>query len=323
MPNKLRWLIAILPMLFASCYYHGEPTSDAWDMAQNGDSMSFYTTHHYSQNYNFIVKSDSLRISIQAPDELPFDSVTLYGGEHIVVADIMTMPGDLIDSVWVKVARDQLTQGWIHERYLLASVEPDDPISQFINLFSDNHILIFLALIVVVAAAYAIHRQFKRRSYIVHFNDIDTFFPSLLALVVAISATLYASIQMFAPESWRHFYYHPSLNPFAVPLHIGLFLASVWALLIIGLAALQEVVRRLPASESLLYLCSLAAVCAVDYVVFSISTLYYIGYVLLPAYIYFSVTIYLRHSHYRYVCGRCGEKLRRKGECPHCGAINN
>ena len=85
------------------------------------------------------------------------------------------------------------------------------------------------------------------------------------------SATLYASIQMFGPESWRHFYYHPSLNPFALPLHLGIFVSFVWAIIIVGLAA----------------------VCAVDYVVFSILTLYYVGYGLLVAYVVFAVRCFI------------------------------
>jgi rubrerythrin len=27
-------------------------------------------------------------------------------------------------------------------------------------------------------------------------------------------------------------------------------------------------------------------------------------------------------SGYKYRCGNCGQKLREKGQCPHCGAVN-
>ena len=103
------------------------------------------------------------------------------------------------------------------------------------------------------------------------------------------SATLYASIQMFGPESWRHFYYHPSLNPFALPLHLGIFVSFVWAIIIVGLAAVDDVRHHLPTTEAVLYLAGLGAVCAVDYVIFSIFTLYYVGYVLLVIYVVFAV----------------------------------
>ena len=136
--------------LTTSCYNRGPITSDAWDLTkQQLDSISFYTTHHYTQNYNFVVTGDSLVVVAQQPEEMAVpevvsielesigeewqkDSITLRRNERIVVADIKTVPSDTIDSVWVKVARDQLTFGWVHENELLAKVSPDDPISQFI-----------------------------------------------------------------------------------------------------------------------------------------------------------------------------------------------
>ena len=214
---------------------------------------------------------------------------SLFKGERIVVADIMTVPSDTIDSVWVKVARDQLTFGWIHENELLAKVSPDDPISQFIDFFSDVHLLAFLAFCVVIVAAYGVRRLMRRGAKIVHFNDIPSFYPTTLCLLVASSAVLYSSIQLFGPESWRHFYYHPSLNPFGMPLHLGLFVSSVWAIVIVAIATVDDVTKHLPLGSAILYLGGLTAVCAVDYVIFSITTLYYIGYPLLIAYYIFAL----------------------------------
>ena len=52
------------------------------------------------------------------------------------MADIRIMSVDSIDSVWVQVARDQQTFGWIHESKLLPNVVPDDPnIAIYIHLF--------------------------------------------------------------------------------------------------------------------------------------------------------------------------------------------
>ena len=290
-----------------SCYNSGPLTPDAWDLtSQQLDSISFYTTHHYTQNYNFVVTGDSLVIVAQQPEAMAIpdvvsveiqsevgeqqkDSVTLRHDERIVVADIKTVPTDTIDSVWVKVARDQLTFGWVHERELLAKVSPDDSISQFIDFFSDTHLLIFLAFLVVVVVAYGVRRLLRRGAYIVHFNDIPSFYPTALCLLIASSAVLYSSIQLFGPETWRHFYYHPSLNPFALPLHLGLFVSSVWAIIIVAIATVDDVTRHLPMGSAILYLGGLAGVCAFDYVVFSINTLYYIGYPLLVAHFVFAL----------------------------------
>ncbi len=290
-----------------SCYNRGPITPDAWDLtAQQLDSISFYTTHHYTQNYNFVVTGDSLVVVAQQPEDMSVpdvvsielesigeekkkDSITIHRNEHVVVADIKTVPSDSIDSIWVKVARDQLTFGWIHENELLSKVSPDDPISQFIDTFSNTHLLVFLAFCVLTGAAYGLRRLMRKGCKIVHFNDIKSFYPTSLCLLIASSAVLYSSIQLFGPETWRHFYYHPSLNPFALPFWLGVFVSSVWALIIVAIATVDEVTRLLPLGEAILYLVGLAAVCAVLYTVFSITTLYYVGYPLLIAYFYFAI----------------------------------
>ena len=255
------------------------------------------------------------------PDTAIYDSIIVYRGDQLVVAEIKTISNDTIDSVWVKLARDQMSQGWTRECDLLNGVAPDDPISQFIDLFSNNHLLLFLALVVIVTASYGLRKLYRRDAYIVHFHDISSVLPTMLAILVATSATVYATIQNFAPENWRHFYFHPTLNPFAVTPVIGLFVSLVWALIITGIAVVEDVMRRLPFGSAVLYLLGLAAICAVDYVVFSIFTLYYIGYVLLIAYIWFAVSR-LRLVLARYVCGNCGKRIPGLGKCPHCGAVN-
>lgn len=280
----------------------------------------FTATHHYNQNYNFVVKADSMVI-YENPDTAIYDSIIVYRGDQLVVAEIKTISNDTIDSVWVKLARDQMSQGWTRECDLLNGVAPDDPISQFIDLFSNNHLLLFLALVVIVTASYGLRKLYRRDAYIVHFHDISSVLPTMLAILVATSATVYATIQNFAPENWRHFYFHPTLNPFAVTPVIGLFVSLVWALIITGIAVVEDVMRRLPFGSAVLYLLGLAAICAVDYVVFSIFTLYYIGYVLLAAYIWFAVSR-LRLVLARYVCGNCGKRIPGIGKCPHCGAVN-
>ena len=322
MRNRTVFSLLAMIMLLTACYHRGQQTPDAWDLTrQQYDSISFSTTHHYTQNYNFVVNADHLPLADNVADQA-FDTLYVVRGERIVVAAIQTVPADTIDAIWVKVARDQITQGWIHESELLQGVSPDDPISQFIDTFSNAHLLVFMAFIMVAGGAFALRRLLCRRAYIVHLNDIDSFYPMLLCLLIAASATLYASIQMFGAESWRHYYFHPSLNPFALPFHLALFIASVWIIIIVSLAVLQDVRRQLSTTDALLYLIGLAAVCGVVYVVFSVGTLYYIGYPLLVVYIAFAITCYRRQPHARYHCGQCGQKLRSKGRCPYCGAQN-
>ena len=213
--------------LMTSCYNQGPLTSDAWDLtSQQLDSISFYTTHHYTQNYNFVVTGDSLVVVAQQPEDMSVPEV--------VSLEMQTTEGEM--------QKDSIT----------------------------------------------IHRH-ERIVVAVHFNDIPSFYPTVLCLLISASAVLYSSIQLFGAETWRHFYYHPSLNPFALPFWLGLFVSSVWAIIIVAIATVEDVTRHLPLGSSILYLAGLAAVCAVCYVVFSITTLYYIGYPLLIAYFVFAV----------------------------------
>lgn len=294
-------LLGILLML-SSCYHRHNSHQQHAAMVEYSnrqlDSISFSTTHHYTNKYNFLVFKDSLELMRQQPEEyisgLKVDTFAVKKNHLLVVTDIRMVPQDSIDSVWVQLATENNDFGWVRESKLLRRVVPDDPISEFIMTFSNVHLLIFLVVIVVITMAYLVRKVFHSNGKIVHFNDIDSPYPVTLVLLVSISAAFYGWIQSFEPEMWRHFYFHPSLNPFAVPHLLGVFLALVWAVLIVALACVDEVYHRLTFGEGLLYLGGLAGVCALDYIIFSVLSLYYIGYVLLIAYIYFAIKAYRR-----------------------------
>ena len=294
-------LLGILLML-SSCYHRHNSHQQHAAMVEYSDrqldSISFSTTHHYTNKYNFLVFKDSLELMRQQPEEyisgLKVDTFAVKKNHLLVVTDIRMVPQDSIDSVWVQLATENNDFGWVRESKLLRRVVPDDPISEFIMTFSNVHLLIFLVVIVVITMAYLGRKVFHSNGKIVHFNDIDSPYPVTLVLLVSISAAFYGWIQSFEPEMWRHFYFHPSLNPFAVPHLLGVFLALVWAVLIVALACVDEVYHRLTFGEGLLYLGGLAGVCALDYIIFSVLSLYYIGYVLLFAYIYFAIKTYRR-----------------------------
>lgn len=294
-------LLGILLML-SSCYHRHNSHQQHAAMVEYSDrqldSISFSTTHHYTNKYNFLVFKDSLELMRQQPEEyisgLKVDTFAVKKNHLLVVTDIRMVPQDSIDSVWVQLATENNDFGWVRGSKLLRRVVPDDPISEFIMTFSNVHLLIFLVVIVVITMAYLVRKVFHSNGKIVHFNDIDSPYPVTLVLLVSISAAFYGWIQSFEPEMWRHFYFHPSLNPFAVPHLLGVFLALVWAVLIVALACVDEVYHRLTFGEGLLYLGGLAGVCALDYIIFSVLSLYYIGYVLLIAYIYFAIKAYRR-----------------------------
>lgn len=295
-------LLLVILLMLSSCYHRHNSHQQHAAMVEYSDrqldSISFSTTHHYTNKFNFLVFKDSLELMRQQPEEyisgLPVDTFAVKKNHLLVVTDIRMVPQDSIDSVWVQLATENNDFGWIQESKLLPRVVPDDPISEFIMTFSNVHLLIFLVVIVVITMAYLVRKVFHSNGKIVHFNDIDSPYPVTLVLLVSISAAFYGWIQSFEPEVWRHFYFHPSLNPFAVPHLLGVFLALVWAVLIVALACVDEVYHRLTFGEGLLYLGGLAGVCALDYIIFSVLSLYYIGYVLLIAYIYFAIRAYRR-----------------------------
>ena len=59
-----------------------------------------------------------------------------------------------------------------------------------------------------------------------------------------------------------------------------------------------------------------------NYIIYSITTLYYIGYLLLIAYFVYAIKHYVHNNYYKYSCGKCGAKMKRKGICKKCGTIN-
>lgn len=318
--------ITILSGCYNKSYNDRKNESGINDSISLNDSVKFYNTHHYGIGYNFIVRSDSLLLIAQQPEEhvsqLVTDTFCVMHNQQIAVSDIRTIPQDSIDSIWIQVITEEGRIGWGHETDIQRNVMPTDPISQFIMLFSDTHLIIALIILALIVAAYIVRLVQKRNAPLVHFRDIPSFYPTLLCIIVASSATLYASLQMFGADTWQHFYYHPSLNPFCMPLILGIFISSVWAMLIIGIAAIEDIRHYLSFDDTVLYVSGLIGVCAILYIVFSISTLYYIGYPLLLIYCWFAITRYIKCSRRNYICGNCGKQINRKGKCPYCGAIN-
>ena len=112
-------LLTTIVAAFAGCY-NQKPS--AVGSSKRNTSSSVADNKHircYSRNYNFVVKADSMPIIRQQPEEILnhmlTDTVFVHKSNHLVVADIRILPNDSIDSVWVQLARDQDTFGWIHE----------------------------------------------------------------------------------------------------------------------------------------------------------------------------------------------------------------
>lgn len=320
--HQLTGLIAaiLLCLTTVSCTYT-PPDLTAWDMTEHEqDSLTFLYYHHYTFDSNFIVTADS---TILHPNTLTADSVVVYKGDHLVVADLARDTTDhATDSITLKVARDQETMGWIPERIFLKSVVPVDPISQAIHFFSDSHTYYFAIIIALACLILVVRRFLRKKVSFIHVYSVNSLYPTLLPMLIAGASALYSGIQCFTPDTWATFYYNPTLNPFKVPLILSLFLCCVWGILVLALAVIDETFRQLKFGDAVSYLFTLAGICVVVYMFFSLTCLYYIGFPLLVLYYIVSLRYYIRYCGHSYICGHCGKAIRHKGVCPYCGAYN-
>ncbi len=302
-----------------SCYYPQPHLKDKKMDAKTKDSLSYLYQRHYTYNTNLQVISDSITIaSLPVKDRY----YTLHHGDRVVVAEFAVHPKDSIDTVWVKLAHTQDIQGWIRETDLKRAFVPTDSISQFVYLFSDTHASYFVVVFALFIAAW-VFRLFRRKQLkLVYFNDIESIYPLLLCLLMAFSATIYETMQVCVPATWEHFYFNPTLSPFKVPPILSVFLLSIWCFVLVLLAAMDDVFHQLSPEEAFFYLLGLASCCIFCYFFFILTTHIYLGYLFLTLFI----GAFFKKVHgtlvYHYRCGQCGQRLKAKGRCPNCGAIN-
>ena len=248
---------------------------------------------------------------------------TLHKGDRVVVAEFAIHPADSVDSVWVKLAHTQEVQGWLRQSDMKRAFAPTDSISQAIYLFSDTHASYFVIVFALFVAVWLFRAFRKKQLKLVYFDDIDSVYPLLLCLLMAFSATIYESMQVFVPATWEHFYYNPTLSPFKVPFVLSVFLTSIWLFLIVLLAVLDDLFRQLSPAAAVCYLLGLASCCIFCYFFFILTTHIYVGYLFLAVFVWIFVRrlrLSLRADRYR--CGNCRGKMMHKGVCPHCGAVN-
>ncbi len=281
----------------------------------------------YGVNYNFICMSDSMMLQVDRPlHNQPVDTSSympvIHRGDELVVAGFTVIPEDTTDSVWVKVAHDQVTQGWMHEQELLSHVVPNDPISQFIYLFSQRHLLVFLLFVAGMALVQLLWRNRRRQLHFPHFNDIASFYPTASALLFFVAVLLYGSIQRYVPETWEVFYFHPTLNPFGLPLVLSLFLSAVWLALVCLVAAADDVLSMLPPLSAFRYGVSLIGLFMVGYILLSLAARFQLDYLLFMLYAVWAVVRYVRRFAPHLRCGVCGAKMHAPGVCTRCGTEN-
>ncbi|MBO4802756.1 MAG: zinc ribbon domain-containing protein [Bacteroidaceae bacterium] len=283
----------------------------------------------YGPGYNFHVHADSLLLQEDRPMHWcqgvaeTSDSLWVFHDNQIVVAAITVIPEDCVDSVWVKVARDQFTMGWTHENDLLAAACPDDPISHIIYFLSTIPVpllLTLLAILLLVPLVLLVRR--RPASPLLLRSDIPSFTPTMLLTTLGMSLLLYAFILRCTPQAWCDFYYLPTLNPFSQPPLLCLFLASLWICIMLFIICIDDIFKLLRPAEACIYLLSLLSVCVIIILLaqWLPTFLFALFWLCLSV---FAVLRYWHHGRPRFFCGQCGNPLRQKGPCPRCGAIND
>lgn len=332
-----RWVTACLCALvlcLTACTYSRPQASDSWieTDASTPDSATFLSTHHYWKKDVFSV-IEPFTLSEHPPTELsrlrkaPHDAgIKIEKGNTVFVWELhqADTDGEGTKKVWVKVARDRNCCGWISERELLSHTTPNHPISKFIHRFSDSSLLWYGGIILSACLILMIRKARKRQLHIVHFNDVRSFYPTLLCLTTSAAATLYGTLQRFAPDTWVEYYFHPTLNPLTpgLPALLVLFILSIWGMLIVGIATIEDL-RHIPQRFGLLsYLAGLALTCVLLHLLFSLTVHIYVGYPLLALYAGFAFHRHHRLATPHHRCAACGAPLEALGICPQCGQRN-
>lgn len=242
------------------------------------DSLSFRLKHHYSENFNFIIQADSLTLQPRQGD-LQQDTCQVRAGDLIVVAAISQQT----DTIWVKVAHDQQTMGWIPEPQLLQESSPADPISQMLYTLSSLRGIWMSILAAVGLIAFLLRQRRHQQMQLLKFPSP---YPLLFIILVALMAATYATVQNFLPEYWQEYYFHPTLNPLVLPPVMSLLVILLWLLIITFIAVLDEAYHKLQAQPAAELIIELVGIGMITYLLISWTTLYYIGYPLLILLLY-------------------------------------
>ena len=298
---------------------------------QQVDSVVFRLTHHYGPNFNFELKADSM-ILVPREGDLIQDTCVVRNKDLLVVAQIKRIEASdstMEDTFLIKVAHDQTTMGWVKESELLENAVPDDPISQLIDFMTGSRAIWMSSFLGFGVIAFFFRKMRKQKMSIslsdlkvVDLIEMDSFYPPLLLILVACVAALYASVQNFVPEFWQEYYFPPTMNPLLLPPIMAVLVTLVWLTLIVIVAVVIEVYNNFYSFRGIIYLFEIAGLCMLVYLLISWTILIYVGYLLLPILIAYLIYYYFKYIRCTMTCGHCGRKIREKGICKHCGAIN-
>lgn len=271
------------------------------------DSLEFRLRHHYGEGFNFRVVADSLPLlpNLETVSSQVLTDVTNWGdtvlrGDLLVVAEVARKESaDSLapDTFWIKVAHDQLTQGWVEESQLLQSVVPDDSISQLLHSLTYSRGIWMSLLVLMGLLGFVIYRRVSvNHDWLSLLRHSDSWYAPLLISLVVLLAVTYASVQLWVPEFWQEYYFHPTLNPLLLPGVMCWMMVVVWLIIITFIALLIEVYHRYYFLQGLAYVVEVLGMAMVAYLFVSWAAQIYIGYLLAPVLIVLSWGFFLRRK---------------------------
>ena len=84
-------ILVIQASMLSSCYHNTGRSKTKTVATAQPDTAAFERTHHYSLNYNFVVKADSLVLLRQQPEELLNGMhTTLYPSTSTTISSLPT-----------------------------------------------------------------------------------------------------------------------------------------------------------------------------------------------------------------------------------------
>ena len=83
----------------------------------------------------------------------------------------------------------------------------------------------------------------------------------------------------------------------------------------------DDLFHQVKLETAFFYLLGLASYCIFLYIFFTCIWVY-AAYICLAVYAVWCIERLKKSDKYPYACGACGAKMRTKGICPHCGALN-
>lgn len=271
-------------------------------------------------NTNMTLDADSVSLELLP---LKDNYETLYRGQQVVVAEVNIYPEEGADSIQLKLVHNEKVQGWIPQRQVIAKFHSTDSISQILNWLHkipQCYVIIPFALFLLAGIVRYFTGKPVRKVFV---DNVRSVYPMFLMLLISVATTLFVTIITEQTSAWHAYRFNPTLSPLDVSGILSVFLACLWLIVVIIIAAVDDIIKESSFGRILFNLLGLLTGCLFCYYLFYYTSLYFDGgYILLVFFAVLFLWNALKGLEKKYRCGKCGTKMASKGVCPDCGSVN-